>query len=275
MTSDLFARAHDCLLEADIEAKIACVRALEAEWDAGALAWEESRTPVHAIPVPGRPACPGLVSPLAVARFPIATARGRAALIHSLAHIEFNAINLALDAVYRFRGLPRDYYADWLRVAVEEACHFELLREHLRSLGYGYGDFDAHNGLWEMAVKTARDPLVRMALVPRVLEARGLDASPALMRRLTSVGDKRAVEILAIILRDEIGHVRIGNRWYGHFCAQRGFDPVATFRVLVREHGSPRLKPPFHVAARREAGFSDDELALLEILAAERRKNPG
>jgi len=162
-------------------------------------------------------------------------------------------VNLALDAVYRFRGLPRDYYADWIRVAAEEAYHFTLLRDHLVALGFDYGRFTAHNGLWEMAVKTAHDPLVRMALVPRLLEARGLDAAPALIAKLTSGGD-------------EVEHVRIGNRWYAYFCAQRGVDPVETFRRLLTAHGV-RLRAPFDAAARRRAGFSEAEMELLDELA--------
>jgi len=267
---DLFAAVRRALAAREPDAKCAAVAALRADWEAGHFISLESPTPVEPVASPGRPAEPVLVSPFAVARRPVHTREGRAALMHALAHIEFNAINLALDAVYRFRGLPREYYADWLRVAAEEAYHFQLLRDHLRSLGRDYGDFPAHNGLWEMALKTAHDPLHRMALVPRVLEARGLDASPALVKKLQAVGDVQGVAILEIILRDEIGHVRIGNRWYAWLCAQRGLEPVATFRRLLSEYGTLRLRPPFHVQARRAAGFSEPELALLGELAAER-----
>ncbi len=268
MPSDLFTRARDGLQTCDPDAKCRAIAALQADWDAGDFPSLEGPTPVEAITEPGRPARPVLVSPFAVERRSAHTREGRAALIHALAHIEFNAINLALDAMYRFRDLPHDYYADWLRVAAEEAYHFQLLRDHLRTLGRDYGDFPAHNGLWEMALKTAHDALTRMALVPRVLEARGLDASPALVQKFRSAGDARAVEILQIILRDEIGHVRTGNRWYAWLCAQRGLEPVTTFRRLLAEYGTLRLRPPFHEAARREAGFSERELALLGELAA-------
>ena len=270
MPVSLFPRVVDALREPDPARKVMLARAIAAQWQAGALVLDDP-APVAPIGVPGRPDRPVLVSPLAVERRSVHTRAGRAALIHALAHIEFNAINLAFDAAYRFRGMPREYYADWLTVAAEEAQHFTLLRDHLASLGHDYGDFAAHDGLWEMAVKTAHDALTRMALVPRVLEARGLDASPALTRKLQSAGDHRAVEILGIIERDEIGHVRIGNRWYAHLCAERGLDPIATFRILVCEFGAPRLRPPFHAAARRAAGFSDRELELLEQLAAERQ----
>jgi uncharacterized ferritin-like protein (DUF455 family) len=266
---DLYSDIRQALLERDSDAKCAAARALRLSWAARSLTFDDGAA-VEPITEPGRPDRPTLVLPRDVENRSTHTPEGRAALIHAIAHIEFNAINLALDAAYRFRGLPRDYYGDWLLVAGEEAYHFSLLREHLRTLGYDYGSFTAHNGLWEMAQKTAHDVLTRMALVPRVLEARGLDVSPALIAKLQSCGDTRAVEILQIIQRDEIGHVRIGNRWYGYLCEQRGVDPVETFRGLLQEYGTMRLRPPFDAAARREAGFSDSELALIEELASRR-----
>ncbi|MEQ6340099.1 MAG: ferritin-like domain-containing protein [Gammaproteobacteria bacterium] len=268
MPEDLFRRALVCLKAGDVDAKLALVAALEADWRQGHLAFEGSHTPPEPINEPGRPDKPVLVSAREVEQRKVSTLEGRAALIHSLAHIEFNAINLALDAVYRFRGLPEEYYDGWVQVAAEEAYHFTLLRDHLRTFGFDYGDFTAHNGLWDMAMKTAHDPLVRMALVPRVLEARGLDVTPAIMHKLASCGDKRAVEILEIILRDEIGHVRTGNHWYAWFCAQRGVNPIATFRQLLREHNAPQFRPPFHRNARLAAGFSEAEMAMLEGFSA-------
>lgn len=268
MSNDVFTRACDALLARDPTTKAEAARQLHADWRADRCDFVATTSAVTVPAAPGRPDTPELVSPRAVARRQVSTPLGRAALIHSLAHIEFNAINLALDAVYRFRDLPREYYGDWLKVAAEEAYHFTLLRQHLQTLGYDYGSFTAHNGLWEMALKTAHDPLLRMALVPRVLEARGLDVSPTLIRKLASCGDRRAVEILEIIQRDEITHVAIGTRWYRHLCAARGLDPVATFRRLLMEHDTPQLRPPFADAARRRAGFTEDELMLLEELAA-------
>lgn len=262
--AELFPRALTCLLAADIEEKLDATAALRADWLGGQLTHADVGTSVQAVDRPGRPERPQLVPPHNVRRRSVGTRTGHAALIHALAHIEFNAINLALDAVYRFRGLPRDYYADWLGVAAEESGHFRLLRDHLRTLDFDYGAFPAHDGLWEMAVKTAHDPLARMALVPRLLEARGLDATPAIIAKLAKIGDRRGVEILEIILRDEIGHVRIGNRWYGYFCAQRRLDPVATFRELLAFHGAPKPRPPFHSTARQAAGFSEEELRDLE-----------
>ncbi len=213
--------------------------------------------------LPGRPERPRLVPATEVPRRSPFTPEGRAALLHSLAHIEFNAINLALDAAWRFAGMPADYYRDWLRVAGEEALHYTLLADHLATLGHAYGDFDAHDGLWSMTLRTRHDVVARMALVPRTLEARGLDATPPLQARLGSAGDARAVEILGVILRDEIGHVAIGNRWYRWLCEQQGLDPVAHYALLTRRHEAPRLRPPFNREARRDAGFSDEELAWL------------
>lgn len=267
---DVHAQAHRCLMECDPETKLVRVRELGGRWHEAHLDVSDPASMPDPIADPGRPARPLLVSPRFVERRQVSTREGRAALLHALAHIEFNAINLALDVVYRFRGMPREYYGDWIGVAAEEAHHFALLQDHLRSLGYEYGDFSAHDGLWEMARKTAHDPLVRMALVPRVLEARGLDASPALVAKLRSCGDARAVEIMEVIQRDEIGHVAVGSRWYRYLCAQRGLDPVATFRQLLREYDGPRLRAPFDHAARRRAGFTEQELALIEELAAGR-----
>jgi len=263
MNATLDTRALDCMLCRDADAKIAATATLRADWQAGRIT-RHAGAEAQDLPSPGRPALPRLVPPQEVPRHSIRTQAGHAALIHALTHIEFNAINLALDAVYRFRDMPRDYYSDWLQVAAEEAYHFGLLRDHLRTLGYDYGAFDAHDGLWQMAVKTAHDPLVRMALVPRLLEARGLDASPAISEKLRRRGDPRGVEILDIILRDEIGHVRIGNRWYEHLCAQRGLDPAETFQMLLDEYDAPRPRPPLHIAARRAAGFSEAELRYLD-----------
>jgi len=214
-------------------------------------------------PLPGRPPRPRLVPAQTLPRRSPFTTAGRAALLHAVAHIEFNAINLALDAVWRFPGMPPAFYADWQRVAGEESLHFTLLAEHLHSLGHEYGDFDAHDGLWAMVEKTAGDIVARMALVPRTLEARGLDATPPMQARLAKAGDSRAVEILDVILRDEVGHVAIGNRWYRWLCNRDGLDPVAHYALLAARHGAPRLRPPFNHDARRAAGFSDAEIAAL------------
>jgi len=213
--------------------------------------------------IPGRPARPTLVPHTEIKQRSIKSPDGVAALMHALAHIEFNAINLAADLAWRFSGMPEQFYLDWARVAREEALHFELLRDHIGSLGFRYGDFPAHNALWEMAEKTRHDVLARIALVPRTLEARGLDASPPIKAKLVGAGDRRAGEVLDIILRDEIGHVAVGNRWYRWLCAGRGLDPVSTYDRLAAEHGAPRPRAPFNLEARRAAGFEQEELARL------------
>ena len=228
-----------------------------------ALACEAPLAPPDGAVLPGRPLSPALVPPMSVPHRSPFTIEGLAALLHAITHIEFNAINLALDAVWRFPGMPPMFYSDWLRVADEEATHFGLLLTHLQSLGFDYGDFPAHDGLWEMCVKTQHDVTARMALVPRTLEARGLDATPLIQARLRKVNTPaalRAVEILDVILRDEIGHVAIGNRWYGWLCEQQGLNPLTHYRALSRTHSAPRLKPPFHVAARLSAGFTQPEI---------------
>ena len=214
---------------------------------------------------PGRPAKPELVSPLDLPKRSMRNIEGRAALIHALAHIEFNAINLALDAIWRFENMPDNYYTDWLKVAAEEAYHFSLLNAHLQTFGFTYGDFAGHNSLWEMVDRTKNDVLARMALVPRTMEARGLDASPQLRNKFAQVGDLAMAEILDIILRDEIGHVAIGNVWFNWLCVERILDPIATFEKICVEYSAPKLKPPFNLEARRKAGFSETELALLSL----------
>ena len=217
--------------------------------------------------LPGRPALPRLVAPAQLLGRSVHTVEGRAALLHALAHIEFNAIDLALDAVWRFAAMPERYYTDWLQVAAEESHHFQLLRARLQQMGHDYGDFPAHNGLWEMVERTCGDVLARMALVPRTLEARGLDAAPPMRAKLAAAGDTRAAEILDVILRDEVGHVAIGNHWFRWCCTQRQLDPVATYRELATRYRAPRLRGPFNLEARRSAGFDEAELA--ELLAAD------
>ena len=215
-------------------------------------------------PVPGREARPELVPPARLHKRSVRSLVGRATLIHALAHIEFNAIDLALDIVWRFEAMPESFYRDWIRIAQEEARHFALLDAHLNTLGHRYGDFPAHNGLWEMAEKTASDLLARLALVPRTLEARGLDATLPIRDKLLQAGDHEAAAILDLILRDEIGHVACGNHWYRYLCARRGLDPVTTAAELAVRYRAPRLRGPFNLDARRAAGFDEQELASLQ-----------
>ncbi len=267
--------ALEALRIAEADAKVAATRALLTA-DIGVHVGVDCNV-VLAEPggVPGRPTKPVLVPVDRVARRSPATASGRAALMHAICHIEFNAINLALDAVWRFAGLPPDYYTDWLRVAGEEAYHFSLVREHLRSYGCEYGDFPAHDGLWTMAARTAGDVVARMALVPRTLEARGLDATPAIQAKLARAGDERAVAILDVILRDEIGHVAIGNRWYRWLCERDGTDPEKRYAELAAIHRAPQLRPPFNLAAREAAGFSPAEIEALGAVTRRQRRSGG
>ncbi len=210
--------------------------------------------------LPGRPAKPVLLSAREVPSQSPFTTQGRASLLHAIAHIEFNAINLALDATFRFPHMPEAFYIDWLRVASEEALHFGLLHQHLQSLGFNYGDFHAHDGLWQMAHRTRHDVLARMALVPRTLEARGLDATPPLQAKFAKAGDTKAVEILETILQDEIGHVAIGNTWYRWLCNKEKLDPIDHYATLAKQHDAPKLRPPFNYSAREAAGFTQEEL---------------
>ena len=263
--SNLFLAAKQGLDANDPAEKVALTTALYQSWQAGELILADDRQ-IQPIGLPGRPERPRLVSPRELPQRRLPTESGRAALIHAVAHIEFNAINLALDAVYRFRGMPESYYSDWLRVAFEEAHHFSLLQERLGELGYSYGDFDAHDGLWEMAMVTAHDPLIRMALVPRVLEARGLDVTPGMIQRLQDAGDNRTVAILEIILQEEVDHVEIGSRWFRYCCEQADLPVEETFLKLLRIYYRGRIRGPFNEVARLAAGFTATELASLKEL---------
>lgn len=257
--NELRQTALDLLCECDAEKKAKGVLALKSEH----LSIVASQHLCASQGIPGKPLKPALVSPLQVGKRSMRTVEGRAGLIHALAHIEFNAINLALDAIWRFADMPENYYRDWLKVADEEAYHFGLLQAHLQTLGFNYGDFDAHNSLWEMAERTQDSVLARIALVPRTMEARGLDATPQLRAKLAQAGDVAAAEILDIILRDEIGHVAIGNHWFNWLCQQYDLEPVATYQQLTEQYCAPKLRPPFNLSARRQAGFSEAELAYL------------
>lgn len=262
MTPSLRREALLALAQHDPDSKIAAARSLRAF--AHQIGAQEALSADAHLLLPGRPDRPILKAPRRMPSRDVGSLAGRRGMIHAIAHIEFNAINLALDAIWRFGGLPDDYYLDWLKVAEEEALHFELLRAHLREMGSDYGEFPSHNGLWEMAERTAGDVLARMALVPRTLEARGLDASPGIRDRLAQAGDQPAAAILQRILDDEVGHVAIGNRWFRWLCEQQGQDPIKAYTHLAWQHRAPKLRPPFNLPARRQAGFSDEELALLE-----------
>ncbi len=216
------------------------------------------------LPIPGYPERLRLVDPREVPRRSLGSVVGRACFLHAIAHIEFNAINLALDAVYRFGGLPEDYYRDWLEVARDEARHHAMLEDRLKELGYRYGDFPAHNGLWDVACRTAHDLVSRMAMVPCVMEARGLDVTPGIISRFQDVGDDRSAGLLEIILEEEVRHVAIGVSWYRWVCRERGLDPVLTFFSLLETYLSHRIFGPLNIDRRRVAGFDDAWLRQLE-----------
>jgi uncharacterized ferritin-like protein (DUF455 family) len=274
----LRSRARCCLEESDPQRKVAATQRLQEDWRAGLLVVEsDDELPRGAMvsdpPLPGLPPALELTSPTNVKRRGFGTTANLAAFVHAIAHIEWNAINLAWDAVWRFGAMPREYYEDWVEVAAEEALHFSMLRGRLRQLGSDYGLLPAHSGLWETAEATRHDLLARMALVPRVLEARGLDVTPGLIAKLRAAGDEATATILDVVLRDEVGHVRIGSRWFHHLCDERGLAPAEAFEAAVRLHFRGRSRPVTDPAARRlriQAGFREDELDALARLAAGR-----
>jgi len=266
--TELRAGAAAVLCAAEPGVKVALARELG---NAAATLPVAPSMPAPPAAIPGRPLRPALVHPARVPRRSPNRPEGLAALLHAIAHIEFNAINLAADCAWRFDGMPREFHLDWVRIMAEEAYHFSLLSDLLADMGHAYGDFDAHDGLWRMCEKTSGDIVARLALVPRTLEARGLDATPQIQDKLRQVDSRavkpyaaRAVEVLDIILRDEVGHVAAGNHWYRWCCAREGLDPVAHYPAIAERYAAPRLHPPFNEAARRMAGFSDEELAWLK-----------
>jgi uncharacterized ferritin-like protein (DUF455 family) len=262
MLRPLYQSALDCLMQSDPTKKVAMTRALYADWRSKELALD-TETKVERIQRPGRPEAPELVSPRKVPKRSFESGIGRLRMAHAIAHIEFNAINLALDAVYRFRDMPAQYYGDWLQVASEEALHFSLLNDYLQSQHSHYGAYTAHNGLWEMALKTDHDVLTRMALVPRVLEARGLDVTQSMIARLEQVGDDALAAILRIIYSDEIGHVGIGSHWFKYLCGLQNRDSDETFSNLLTEYQQAKLTGPMDELARTQAGFTRNELNFL------------
>jgi len=265
--TDLHTAAKRCLDAVDPAEKLRLTQVTWRAFEAGELRPDPASPPPEPIGPPGRPERPRLVNARQVPQRGLGSPEGRAALVHAVAHIEFNAINLAWDAVYRYRDKPMAYYRDWASCAHDEARHFAMLSGRLAELGHAYGDFDAHDGLWAMAEKTALDDTARMALVPRVLEARGLDVTPGMIERLRHLGDHGTVAILEVILREEVAHVAAGTRWYRHCCERDGIDPIEHFFDLLRDYMGVSLRGPFNLPARREAGFVEAELDRLISLA--------
>ena len=261
-TGNEWSLARDALAETDPERKCQLVDQLAGRIESGQ--WSPSDPGAPGVLACGRPGRPQLVNPRELPRRRLGTIAGRVALIHAVAHIEFNAINLGLDAALRFDGMPDDYYRDWLRVAHDEARHFRMLRARLVELDSDYGELPAHNGLWDMAEQTAHDAMVRMALVPRVLEARGLDVTPGMIEKLHQAGDERTVGLLEVILEEEEAHVAIGTRWFRHLCGARDLDPEKTFESLLKRYYADQLRGPFNLPARERAGFSKPELEWLQ-----------
>ena len=255
-------RALICLQESDPDKKVQTTYALFDDLQNCRVEIDKDFT-AESQCLSGNPQKPELVPAYQLPKRGMGSLEGHAALIHSFAHIEFNAINIAWDAVYRFANMPEQYYRDWAEIAKEEAYHFQLINDYLKTINYEYGSFQAHNDLWEMVKKTAHDVMVRMALVPRVLEARGLDVTPSIISRFKHHGYDKAVEILEIIYRDEIGHVEKGSHWFKYLCEQRGLNPEQTFIELIRSYATDKIRKPFNDVAREQAGFTDFELELL------------
>ncbi|WP_199553466.1 ferritin-like domain-containing protein [Sandaracinobacteroides hominis] len=258
MSTSLRQAAIGVLLTADADAKAQAARDLQLRWVAGDIdrQGEDPDMP----PRPARPASPQLLSPGAMPkRGRAGSPRARFALLHALAHIELNAVDLAIDMAGRWGAqMPPAFTDDWLRIADEEAQHFALLQELLRASGGRYGDLPAHDGLWESAVATADDLAARLAIVPMVLEARGLDVTPAMIERFESMGDDAAAAVLKRILIDEITHVEAGNRWFRKLCADSLTEPRDRFRELVNRYFKGPVKPPFNDSARLRAGLTTD-----------------
>ena len=263
----LYERAQQCL-DCDSPAdKVAWTLATSHELASGALTLRDEPDRRPPAVWPGRPSRPTLVDPRNLPRRGLGSEGGRAALLHAVAHIEFNAINLAWDAVARYRNLPEDFYLDWSACAADEARHFTMLAARLADFGMAYGDLPAHDGLWAMARRTAHDVVARMALVPRVLEARGLDVTPGMIERLRAVGDTGSARILGTILQEEIAHVAAGTRWFNWCCQREGREPLSTFQSLLADYMPEGLRGPFNIEARTAAGFSATELEALATTA--------
>ncbi|WP_305908152.1 ferritin-like domain-containing protein [Methylomarinum sp. Ch1-1] len=265
---NIFTLAAQCLQRNEIDEKLALTHQAFQCANSNSLSFQ-SNDDVLPIGVTVFPSRPELLSPRDMPRRALTSDSGRAAFFHALAHIEFVAIYLAWDIVYRFRGLPEQFYRDWLRVADEEAQHFALLRKHLMAMGVDYGDLPAHRGLWDHAEDTAADLLARLALVPRCMEARGLDVTPAMIEKFKRMGDDDSVRILSRILEDEVGHVELGSYWFKYFCRTRGYEPEEKYRQLIVRYYKGKPKGPFNREMRIIAGFSNVEIDWLESRANE------
>lgn len=255
--SSLAQGAYNALCQADIDKKVSMTNALATAWDNRQLSLRDARK-IQAPNRPGRPDKPDLLPPSHVPKRPLSSAKGRLALIHAIAHIELNAIDLALDIIVRFscEKMPRSFFDGWVMVAKEEAKHFTLLTERLSEMQSFYGALPAHDGLWEAAGETGHDLIARLAIVPLVLEARGLDVTPPLIKKLKQAGDHKSADIFNIIYEDEKGHVAVGAKWFRFLCNRHGYEPASTFSMLVSKHFRGHLKGPFNDRARAANGLT-------------------
>lgn len=262
--NNVFEFAEAFFRQANVDEKLALTHQAWQAYIAGELTFTSDRPvlPIDQVTFPERPE---LLAPRQMPRRKLTTPEGVAAFFHAIAHVEFVAIYLAWDILYRFRDMPKAFYQDWLRVADEEAQHFALIRTHLRAMQVDYGDLPAHSGLWDHAKDTADDLPGRLAMVPRCMEARGLDVTPALIEKFKRLGDDDSVALLTRILTDEVGHVELGSKWFKFVCRRRGFEAEAKYRDLIDQYyigGKP--KGPFNRELRKIAGFSDAEIDWLE-----------
>jgi len=270
---NLYQQAKNCFLTNDPDEKMALSQDIAAAWDSGSLEWQEGDPLLSDPPLqlnqPGRLDKPLIVDVHKVKNRGFKSIQQRASLVHALVHIELTAVNLAWDTVYRYRHLPKEYYADWVQTGREEAHHYALLCNSLKDMGYEYGDFPVHNELWQMAVTTADDLMARMAIVHRVLEARALDVVPFSVEKFRTQGDRQTADSLVIIANDEIGHVNSGTRWFRYRCEQEQLDPDKMFFSLIKKYLRATPRGPFNREARMKAGFNLAEMQELERLDAE------
>ncbi len=269
---NLYQQAKNCFLSPVPEEKLQLSLQIASEWEAGILDWQEGETPLQ-LDQPGKLDKPVLVELKKIKKRGFNSIQQRASLIHALAHIELTAVNLAWDSIYRYRGLPKKYYDDWVQTGKEESQHFQLLQQSLNNMGYKYGDFPVHNELWQMAVTTADDLMARMAIVHRVLEARALEVIPFSVDKFRDLGDKHTADSLIIIANDEIGHVNAGARWFRYRCEQEKVNSDEMFFKLIKKYLKASPKGPFNYDARLKAGFSQNELQELERLDLEFKQN--
>ena len=261
---NIFIMAENCLYNGDVESILARTKQAEVLFKSGRLSFEDNGS-LRSVMEAQFPERPLLLPPQEMPKRSLNTSLGVQAFFHAIAHIEFVAIYLAWDLLYRFRGLPLKFYHDWLSVAVEEAEHFVMIREHLLAMSVDYGDYPAHNGLWSVAEDTADDLLMRLAFVPRYLEARGLDVTPPMIKKFKHLNDNKSAAILQRILDDEVRHVKLGSFWFKYICSERGLNDEESYLKIIRQRfkGAPK-GGVLNRELRYKAGFSSFELEGLE-----------